>query len=113
LGEILLEKEVVPQLDRMAEYFLSPSYLDNDVLYADSMAVEILCQYRYKITGLIDLLERSKTAHPPIAWVEDKAATPDFRISSLNQLLDAFPDCKKGTVTNTASYLRFKTEYLP
>lgn len=113
LGEILLEKEVTPHIERIASYFLSPSYTDQDVLYADSIAVEILCQYRYKVTGLIELLERSKTAQPPIAWVEDKAADADFRISSMNHLISSSPDCKRGTVTNTSGYLRFKTEYLP
>jgi hypothetical protein len=101
-------------LEDIADYYKSLVFLQNDVLFADSVSLNIMCPFNYKSTALLEILERAKSNSLRIDWIEKRDAEYLVRTQAILAQLQSNNSCQEGEQLKlAAAYQRFKTEYLP
>jgi hypothetical protein len=106
--------QLTEDTEQVADYFKSLVYLQKDVLYADSIATNLVCPFNYKSSALLEVLNRAYDNNDRIDWIEKRDAETSTRKQALLTLLSENPECSEGEqLEMKAAYNRFKTNYLP
>ncbi|MEZ5057885.1 MAG: M48 family metalloprotease [Saprospiraceae bacterium] len=101
-------------LEDIADYYKSLVFLQNDVLFADSVSLNIMCPFNYKSTALLEILDRAKSNSLRIDWIEKRDAEYLVRKQAIQAQIQSNASCLEGEQLKLATaYQRFKTEYLP
>ena len=112
--ERLARGESIPQLIDIVEYVPNMEYQRDDVLFADSFAMEVICPFNYDPLGLLQIIERSESSPDIVNWEESKNCEFVDRKNLIERINNENMDCSSGAnVTLQAAYERFKNEYIP
>lgn len=108
-GDILLENNV-PELPKYSGSVPLLAFDSENVMAADSFAVELICPFLYEPSGVRKVLERAGLEEIKPLWLESRPGKIETRIEHLSNLATL---CGLPGVANEDNYLKFKTEYLP
>lgn len=100
--------------DDISSYFKSLVYLRNDVLFADSVAMRLVCPFNYKSSALLEILNRADDNNDRIDWIEKRDVEGNTRKQEISRQLGENPECAEGEqLEMKTAYERFKSTYLP
>ncbi len=109
----LAKGESIPQLIDIIEYVPNMEYQKDDVLFADSFAMEVICPFNYDPLALRDIIERSANSPDVVNWEANKKCEFLDRRDLIERINSENIDCGSGAnVTLAEAYERF-IEYLP
>ena len=79
LGDIILGNNP-PEVVDMAMMLPDIAYEQNEVLAADSYAIDIICDFLYDPHGMRDLLQRLTEQEENLMWLENRPSSNDRQI---------------------------------
>ena len=112
LNDIINDRDQ-DKLEEVAEYLKIMGYDRDAVVHADTFALDLLCPFRYDLSGLMNVLDRANQDLNEFKWIQTKNPDPAIRIELLQEYISRHDDCTdRSNVTLERSYNRF-IEYLP
>lgn len=109
----LAKGESIPQLVDIVDYVPGMEYQRDDVLFADSFAMEVICPFNYEPLALLDIIERAADSPDIVNWEASKNCEFSDRRNLIERINNENIDCGSGAnVTLEEAYKRFM-DYLP
>ena len=89
----------------IVEYLTDIKFEEREVILADEMAIDIVCNFRYDVSSMIKIIEKAH-GHKDILWM-NRQPSDENRVSKINEMIES-QDCGEGII-NEAPYRKFKT----
>lgn len=113
LGDVLLGTAKDAELQKMAAFLNNLHYAREEVLNADSIAIDLMCQFKFDLYGLRNVIDRAEEQPYGLDWVDFKNCDPQLRAELILENIETTTNCPGGDIRQEQLYRRLIEEYLP